>query len=321
MMGLPLSNVLPLSMVDYNSHGPATDPTPSSDGPSAIRVARLGDGGTSLAELRAAFRKRNPRHDLEGEPTLKELLANDSSRVVFVQGAGSVPAQLHSAGGKTCESELAVGDIVLVRPGERLELGSSIAALVFTVPDPLPGALPTFIRPDWDPRITDTPGGCAEQEGAYRRILLTWSEAVGPYTYHGLNAHRVRITDSFTHYHPPEGGFDEFYLVQLAPPGARVLVSEDVVGIEAPQQMTRGRAARVIRSLPLEVGDLVYLPRGTAHRGLGGALVQVITVPGFRPNAEIGLDHHLLEINRRLGLSGEDMLPYNTPASSGAVVK
>ena len=78
-----------------------------------------------------------------------------------------------------------------------------------------------MIRPDWDPNITDIPGGCATETNAYRRILLTWKQEVGQYLYHALNAHRVRIMDSFSHYHPVEGGFDEFYLVQMALPDAQ----------------------------------------------------------------------------------------------------
>ena len=55
--------------------------------------------------------------------------------------------------------------------------------------------------------------------------------------------------------------------------------------------------------------------------GVGGVLAQVISVPGFRPNAEIGVDHLLLTINRRLGLSGDDALPFNAEASTREVVK
>ena len=72
---------------------------------------------------------------------------------------------------------------------------------------------------------------------------------------------------------------------------------------------------------PPEVGDLVYLPRGTVHRGFGGVLAQIITAPGFRPGAEIGVDHHLRAINGRLGLTGEDALPFREASASRAVVK
>lgn len=69
------------------------------------------------------------------------------------------------------------------------------------------------------------------------------------------------------------------------------------------------------------VGDLVYLPRGVMHRGVGGVVTQVITVPGFIPGSEIGVDHHLRAINERLQLEGERKLPYNEEFSSEQVIR
>ena len=80
-------------------------------------------------------------------------------------------------------------------------------------------------------------------------------------------------------------------------------------------------AASLLVERPLAVGDLVYLPRGVVHRGIGGALVMVITVPGFVPGAEIGVDHHLRAIDERLGLEGDAALPFNAAASKGPVVR
>jgi len=71
----------------------------------------------------------------------------------------------------------------------------------------------------------------------------------------------------------------------------------------------------------LQVGDLVYLPRGVIHRGLGNVLAQVITVPGFVPGGEIGVDHHVKKINYRFGLNAQNALPYNKEASEKAVIK
>ena len=50
----------------------------------------------------------------------------------------------------------------------------------------------------------------------------------------------------------------------------------------------------------------------------GGALVQVISVPGFVPRSEIGVDHHLWAINRQLGLEPPDALPFAPSASTGS---
>ena len=282
-----------------------------------MRIARLSEGDTAaFAEMRTAFQACNPGYDMQYYQQVSNLPSAAASRLAFVQhggGTASIPG--------ADRSKVAVGDIICLREAQEVRLDSLLDLLVFTVPDTLPGELPAFIRPDWDPNITDTPGGCATETGAYRRILLTWLGKNGPYLYHGLNAHRVRIMDSFTHYHPEEGGFDEFYLVQMALPEARILTSPRVDLIEAPETVTAEQAKNLLRETPLQVGDLVYLPRGVAHRGLGGVLAQVITVPGFIPGSEIGLDHHLRAVNERLVLPAGEALPYNREASREAVVK
>lgn len=219
-------------------------------------------------------------------------------------------------------SAIDVGDVILQRPGEELAvLGDPIDVVVFAVPEGPLGDVPPFLRPDHDPRIADTPGGCATDGGAYRRIVLTWLGESGPYSYRAINAHRVRMTDSFSHYHPHDGGFDEMYLVQHVAPGAQVITSDRVDLIERPERVTRDDARRLLRRTPVNVGDLVYVGRGEMHRGVGGVLAHVITVPGFIPESEIGVDHHLRAINERLGLRGVDALPYHLGASDGPVVK
>ncbi|MFT7669656.1 MAG: hypothetical protein ACI8X5_002361 [Planctomycetota bacterium] len=274
-----------------------------------IHVAHLASGD-GFPHLREAFAKANLGYDVNWHPDCQSLSPVDRSRILFVQG----PADR--------SDEPTVGDILLLAAGESWQApdGMGIDLLCFDVPLDLHGELPHSIRPDWDPKITDTPGGCAEEIGAYRRILLTWLEEKGPYVLHALNAHRVRINDSFSHYHPLDGGFDEFYLVQMAGPGAQLLTSTRVPLIEQ-RKVSREQAASLIQTRKLQVGDLVYLPRGTMHRGLGGPLVQVISVPGFVPNSEIGLDHHLRALNEQLELKGDRALPFQRSASKAAVLK
>ena len=290
-----------------------------------IRVAHLGaEGGDAegFEALRRDFERRNPGYDVEWRDALDGFEADEHHVVAFIQSGASAARVIDRGSWWTgTEPSLTTGDVVLLRPGEQFMAESALSAVVFTVPEPFPRDLPTFVRPDWDERITDTPGGCAEETGAYRRILLTWLETVGPYVYRALNCHRVRITDSFSHYHPLEGGFDEFYLVQMVQPGAVLYTSDGTERIEDPAAVTRAEAPLLFEKHPLEVGDLVYLPRGTVHRGFGGVLAQIITAPGFRPGAEIGVDHHLRAINGRLGLTGEDALPYREASASRAVVK
>ena len=287
-----------------------------------VQIARLSDdpGASDFQAIRDAFVRRNPGYDLHYLPSVEKLDAADSYRVLFVQ-EGEGRATIHQQGGESHDSEVIVGDILLLNQGERLTSDVELSLLEFHVPETPDQELPPFIRPDWDPNITDTPGGCATDIDAYRRILLTWSEEVGNYLFHSLNAHRVRIRDSFTHYHPVDTGFDEFYLVQLTEPGARIITSERTDRIVQPGSVDRSETASLMEEYELEVGDLVYLPRGVAHRGFGGVVAQVITVPGFIPGNEIGVDHHLRRINERLELPDDEALPYNLEASEGPVIR
>ncbi|MCA8978202.1 MAG: hypothetical protein KDC98_25970 [Planctomycetes bacterium] len=287
--------------------------------------ANLGTGDEGqFAAIASAFAASNPGHDLEWWGRISAVRAAERPRVLLVQAGGSRAWVVRAAGrdaAATAASEVAVGDVIVLAPGESVRFDAELALLAFTLPETPAAAVPRVIRPDYDSRITDTPGGCATDIGAYRRVLLTWLGKAGPYTFHGLNVHRVRIDDSFTHYHPKEGGFDEFYLVQAVRPGARIVTSEAVARIVHPESITRDEVPGLLRSTDLAVGDLVYLPRGTAHRGLGGVLAQVISVPGFVPGSEIGIDHHLRAINERLGLSGDEALPLHAAGAERPIVR
>lgn len=281
------------------------------------------EGRAAFARVKEHFEGANPGYAIEFLAAATEIAADTSNRLVFVQTPveeAPAAAEIHTASGTT-GTDLHVGDIAVLRPGERLTVEPAIAALIFDVPDTPGDGVPAAIRPDWDPDITDVPGGCATETGAYRRILLTWLKDNGPYTFHGLNAHRVRITDSFTHYHPMDTGFDEFYLVQMSNDEDQLFTSYHAADMESPETMTPELAGQLFDVHEVRAGDLIYLPRGVIHRGLGGVLAQVITVPGFRPGAEIGVDHHLLAINERLGLEGDDALPYNVEASTQRIVR
>ncbi len=285
--------------------------------PDNMMIAHLnGKDPLALTAIQEAFARRNPGYSLQYQPSLTSLPAEAFHRILFVQEGWP---EVRLSNGQSAKST--VGDIIVLAAGESLEADSLMSVLSFQVPTLPDETVPSVIRPDWDPNITDIPGGCATDSNAYRRILLTWKQEVGQYLYHDLNAHRVRIMNSFSHYHPVEGGFDEFYLVQMALPDARILTSERVDKITHPASVKTEDLDGMIQSTSLAVGDLVYLPRGVMHRGLGGVLAQVITVPGFIPGAEIGVDHHLKAINDRLSLSGENRLPFNAEAADKPVIK
>ena len=278
-------------------------------------IAHLSRGAVGLDAIQDSFAARNPGYALRWETGTRILPAAATTRVAFIQ-AGETVGHVGEL-----SSDVTVADVVLLRPGDELRTDGEVDALVFTVPGLAPAGLPTFLRPDWDPGITDVVGGCATEEGAYRRLILTWDRDHGPYVFHGLNTHRVRIMDSFSHYHPRDGGFDEFYLVQMVQPRARILTSDRTSRIESPESIAPEETGTLLRETRLAVGDLVYLPAGVVHRGLDGVLAQVIAVPGFRPGTEIGVDHHLRRINELLDLRGDGALPFHAPAAEGAVIK
>ena len=280
-----------------------------------MMIANL-DDTTRLSPIFQTFKKNNPGYDLNYIRQTTYVKSSPLPRIAFLQNGGGTATLTSDE-----VSKISVGDIIVLSPNSEMSIDSAVDLLIFTTPDQPSDSIPTFIRPDWDPNITDIPGGCATETNAYRRILLTWLGKVGKYLYQSLNAHRVRIMDSFTHYHPKEGGFDEFYLVQMAMPGASLITGNRADLVEDPDQLTPNIIKDLFKTTPLKVGDLIYLPRGVIHRGIGGVLAQVITIPGFVPMAEIGVDHHIKKINQKFDLTGSDSLAYNLAAGDKAVIK
>ena len=288
--------------------------------PLEARLDLVGEPGFS--SLAATLADRNPGTSLAFAASAVDVPANDGHRVVFVQ-RGETEGEVITERGRRIASLLRVGDLLALRPGDVARFDAPVDILSFGIAEPLDDSVPSIIRPDFDPALTDAPGGCATDPGAYRRLLLTWDLARGPYVNRGFNCHRVRIDDSFTHYHPLEGGWDEIYLVQEAPDGAQLLVCRETDRLDREQLVASGSVTSpqeysrlsepeidgLFESIPLHAGSLVLLPRGLAHRGLGGAVVQVIAVPGFRPGFEIPLDGAIQRLNGRFLLTGERRLP------------
>jgi oxalate decarboxylase/phosphoglucose isomerase-like protein (cupin superfamily) len=290
-----------------------------------LRVHLDAGCASAFAELAAAFATANPGHELHWWAATDAIGPGARPRVLFVQeGEGQAAVRrvgVPDGAANTITSDLRVGDVLVLSPGESARFTAPLAVLAFLLPEDPGRAVPRVIRPDFDPRITDTPGGCATDAGAYRRVMLTWLGKNGPYTFHGLNVHRVRMDDSFTHYHPVDRGFDELYLVQAVRPGAHLVSSERTADLVRPETIARADVPSLLQTTELRQGDLVYLPRGVVHRGVGGVLAQVITVPGFVPGVEIGIDHHLRAINERLGLEGGSALPLHEAGARGPVVR
>jgi hypothetical protein len=290
---------------------------------SSVFVAHLGRAvgdPRGLAALSTEFAARNPGYSVSSVMEGLEIAAAPMARALFMT-RGEAQAEISSKDRELQSSAVCAGDLLWLRAGETLALDAPCELLSFAIPGELPAELPSFIRPDHDPLITDTPGGCAEEERAYRRILVTWLAEIGPYIFDGLNAHRVRMWNSFSHYHPPEGGFDELYIVEDVAQGGKIYTSDQRASIEAPEELSVEAAGQLIQTLIPERGDLIYIPRGTIHRAVGGVLAQVVTVPGFKPGFEIGVDHHLRSINERLGLEGVKALPFQESAAKGPLIK
>ena len=91
-----------------------------------------------FGDLRAAFVANNPGYDLRWYPAVRALAEAAADRVVFVQG----PADR--------QAEPTVGDVLLVRAGERWDLqgDGALNLLAYSLPEPLPAALPAIIRPE-----------------------------------------------------------------------------------------------------------------------------------------------------------------------------
>ena len=286
-------------------------------------------GAPGFKTVKADYEHRNPGTKIDFVAGKRRIPGNRSTRVVFLQ-RGEGMAKVEPAKESATSSPFRVGDFLAMRPGDQATFDVPVDALVFTIKEPFDATIPRIIRADFDPELSDSPGGCATDPGAYRRLLLTWDPARGPYVHHGLNCHRVRIDDSFTHYHPVDGGWDEFYLVQDAPKGAVLLTSRETERLEREDiggegdRLSEDDMAAVLERHELHAGSLVLLPRGLTHRGLGGAVVQVIAVPGFKPGFEIPMDRAIRRVNDRFALTGGRALPLHLkgadrvhPASSG----
>lgn len=284
-----------------------------------VKSAKLHEvGAPGLTAIKEDFRKNNCGYDLYYLPTTKDVPTKKITPVLFVQDEGGT-AVISDKSGHNKSSKVSIGGILLLEEGEKMKADSLLGILVFTVPKKPSMEIPSFVRPDWGTNITDTPSGCATENNAYRRILLTWNKHVGNYIYHSITAQRVRIMDSFSHYHPKKQGFDGFYQVQMVLPEAKLFTSGKVEQLSAPREIKKGQIDSLVQEHSLEVGDLINLPGGVMHRGFGGVLAQVITVPGFVPGSQFGVDHFLRPINENPGLTGRDA-PFDRQASAFQVI-
>lgn len=189
------------------------------------------------------------------------------------------------------------GDQLVVCAGVELPVRGSFACLTLENVERMTSHVPATMRLRY---LKDSSGGCNFDFEPFRRLPLTWYLSEPRERGDGVNfvnSHVVNIAKetSPSHFHPPQGVIgdgaqNEFYLV--LDPAAYSLD-------------THGREASLIaypnlhdltqyEEHPLEPGDFVHIPPGTGHRGID-VFVNVITVPGFKPNNEYYMDRDIMD--------------------------
>jgi hypothetical protein len=192
----------------------------------------------------------------------------------------------------------AAGDQLLVTDAAPLRVRGAFGYWWLDTP---PGVVPPGAPVRRLRYLKDTAGGCAPGFDAFRRLPLTWqSFTEAPERPDGINvanSHVVNIAaeQSRTHYHPGQavgGGTaqTEFYFV-LDPAGFSLGQAGRRSFLHAFPDI--GDWSRV-EEVPLRPGTVVLIPPGTGHRGLD-ALVNVVTLPGFKPRNEIYVDALIAE--------------------------
>jgi hypothetical protein len=161
--------------------------------------------------------------------------------------------------------------------------------------------------------LVDSAGGCNPDFAPFRRLPLTWYASYPGESGDGLNwvnSHVVNIPaeTSPSHFHPRRplvGGQaqSEMYLV-LDPRTYKL----NTVGRKAsinlfPDLRDLGRCEQHV----LEPGMFVYIPPGTGHRGLD-VFVNVLTVPGFKPNNEFYIDRDIRDLGKGRAPFNEKLL-------------
>jgi len=207
---------------------------------------------------------------------------------------------------------IGMGDQVVVRPSERVNVRGEIRYLWIEDLNKVDPHVSTTRRVRY---LKDLAGGCNIAFDPFRRLPLTWCvkgiDSHNPDGLNRVNSHIVNMAEelSRTHFHPPAaagGGRPqhELYMVLdqagygLSTYGRRCCAYffpnlEDLSEYE---------------EVNLSPGNIVYIPPGTAHRGVN-VLADVLTLPGFKPGNEWYIDKKI-----RNTTGGE--APYNEQALS-----
>ncbi len=200
-----------------------------------------------------------------------------------------------------------MGDQMVIMPDESMQVKGKIRCLWIKALDKVNPHASTMRRVRY---LKDLAGGCNIAFDPFRRLPLTWFvkdiTADNPDGYNRVNSHIVNMAEEFsrTHFHPVKaigGGKPQHELYMVLDPAVYRL-------------STYGRKSYAyffpdledlakFEKVDLSPGDLVYIPPGTAHRGVN-VLANVLTLPGFKPRNEYYID-------KKIKNSTEGKAPYN----------
>jgi len=205
----------------------------------------------------------------------------------------------HGFSTKTADSfeYIMEGDQLIVAGDEEVPVRGTFGCLSLEHTGRRTSHIPTCMRLRY---LRDSSGGGNVDFDPFRRLPLTWYMNLPSETGDGvnvMNSHVVNIAreTSPTHFHPrvSVGGGDPQHEMYL------------VLNPKAYELDTYGRAASLVtypdlqdfhhyEMYALEPGFFVFVPAGTAHRGLD-VFANVITVPGFKPHNEYYVDQDILD--------------------------
>jgi hypothetical protein len=207
---------------------------------------------------------------------------------------------------------IGMGDQVAIRPHESVIVRGGIRYLWIEDLEKVDPHTSTTRRVH---HLKDLAGGCNIAFDPFRRLLLTWCvkgiDTHNPDGINRVNSHIVNMAEelSRTHFHPVAavgGGKPqhELYMV-LDPTGyglstyGRRSYAYFFPNIENLSEYER---------VDLHPGDIVYIPPGTAHRGVN-VLANVLMLPGFKPGNEWYIDRKIKNVT-------DGNAPYNEQALS-----
>ncbi|MBF0279101.1 MAG: hypothetical protein HQM13_14975 [SAR324 cluster bacterium] len=269
--------------------------------PDYLAVARMGVKG-SFKTLQQLFARENPGYCFgyfEFEES-KQLECRQGTAFYWLE-KGEVVLSLkgnwtredgHSIQGDSIDYVLNPGDVIVLTPALEGTLRGKGRFWSITRSDAAVFPIAGLRRLS---HLEDSSGGCNVSKDAFRRLQITWTEAVSESDPDGgnvLGCHVVWMPESSsrTHFHPdPAAGGGrsqhEMYLV-LDPENYDLEVQASNPGV-----WTYPEAGNWDRFdfTPLQAGDVVAIPSGVCHRAID-ILACVIAIPGFKPRNEIFVD-------------------------------